>query len=117
MQDPENAWVSPCALPYLAFAPAVLVLLIVLGHLLGPFFQQWRPKWTRPFLTEKDDLPDVLSDVPLEASKESILWTLTLLAFSAIGFAAEAVPLFPPHTDPVSVVFIASWVCRHCAWT
>lgn len=115
MQDPENAQISACALPYLVFAPAGLVLLIALGHLLGPFFQQWRPKWTRPFLTEADDLPGVLSDVPLEASKKSILWTLTLLAFSAVGFAAETVQLFPPHADPVSAVFSASWVSTHCA--
>ncbi|KAJ5549504.1 hypothetical protein N7513_006738 [Penicillium frequentans] len=103
--DADNAWLSPCALPYLVIAPASIALLIAFGHISGPFFRRWSPQWTRPFISEWDGQPDI----PSEGPKRSLQWTVTLLAFSAIGLSGEIVQCFPPKVDLPSVVLVASW--------
>lgn len=111
MQDPDNARLSSCALPYLVFAPAGVILLITLGYLLRPFIQRWRPSWTFPFITDQDEGQEA-SEEPFEG-KQPIRWTLALLTCSAIGFSAEVVNCFPPSIDLPSVVFVAAWVKSH----
>lgn len=115
MQDPDNARISPCALPFLGFAPAGIILLVVLGHLLSPSLQRWRPNWTLPFITgqdEKQDASDEFQSVSTEG-KHPIRWTLALLFCSAIGFSAEVVNCLPASVDLGSIVFVASWVSSH----
>ncbi|KAJ5303614.1 hypothetical protein N7476_010413, partial [Penicillium atrosanguineum] len=103
--DPDNAWLSPCAFPYLVLAPASVVLLITLCYSLGPLLRRWRPRWTFPFISEKDEY----QELPPEGVKQSLRWTLALFAFSAIGFSAEVVHSFPPRTELLSIVLVASW--------
>ncbi|KAJ6114370.1 hypothetical protein N7486_000148 [Penicillium sp. IBT 16267x] len=103
--DADNAWLSPCALPYLVIAPASIALLIALGHVTGPLFRRWSPQWTRPFISERDDQPDI----PSEGPKRSLQWTVALLAFSAIGLSGEIVQCFPPNVTLSSLVLVASW--------
>lgn len=115
MQDPDNAWLSPCALPYLVFAPAGVILIIVFGYLLGPLIERWRPSWTFPFITDQDEGLDVSDECQRDSvrRKQSIRWTLALLACSAIGSSAEVVNCFPPGIDLPSIVLAASWVSSH----
>ncbi|KAJ5662533.1 uncharacterized protein N7477_010149, partial [Penicillium maclennaniae] len=103
--DSNNAWLSPCALPYLAIAPAIVILLITLCYSLGPLLRRWRPEWTCPFISEKDEY----QELPPEGVKQSLRWTLALLAFSVIGFSAEVVHCLPPRTELSSIVLLASW--------
>ncbi|CAG7975403.1 unnamed protein product [Penicillium nalgiovense] len=103
--DSHNAWLSPCALPYLACIPAVIVLLIALSHILGYFCHRWRPKWTVPFVSEQHDT----RELPLDQPKQSLRWTASLLIFSVIGLLAETVQFVPPSIDPSAFVFVLSW--------
>ncbi|KAJ5321730.1 uncharacterized protein N7506_010860 [Penicillium brevicompactum] len=102
--DSHNAWLSPCALPYLACIPAISILLIALSHLLGQI-STWRPKWTIAFVSEQHDS----QELPLERPKQSLRWTITLLIFSGIGLIADLVQLTPPVTDWSDVVLVFSW--------
>lgn len=115
MQDPDNAWLSPCTLPYLVFVPAGVILLIVLGQILGPLIERWRPSWTSPFITDQDEDQDVSDECQRDPvrRKQPIRWTLALLTCSAIGFSAEVVNCFPPGIDLPSIVLVASWVSCH----
>ncbi|KAJ5593900.1 uncharacterized protein N7459_000108 [Penicillium hispanicum] len=103
--DPDNAWLSPCALPYLAIAPASIILLISLHHVLGPLFRTWRPKWTLPFISEYGSC----QDLPLDGMKHSLQWTVFLLTFSGIGFTAEIVICFSPRIDTAALLLVTSW--------
>lgn len=111
MQDPDNARISSCALPYLVFAPAGFILLITFSYLLSPLIQRWRPNWTIPFITDQDE-DQGASEEPFEG-KQPIRWTLALLTCSSVGFSAEVVNCFPPNIDFQSIIFVASWVNRH----
>ncbi|KGO73396.1 hypothetical protein PITC_085340 [Penicillium italicum] len=104
--DSHNAWLSPCALPYLACIPAIIVLLIASSHLLEYFCQQWRPNWTVPFVSEQHDT----QELPLDQPKLSLRWTVSLLIFSATGLVAETVQLVPPRIDASAFVLVLSWV-------
>ena len=81
-------------------------MLVALCQSLGPVLQRWRPKWTFPFISEKDEY----QELTLEGAKQSLGWTLALLALSAIGFSAEILHIFLPRIDLPSVVLVASWV-------
>lgn len=105
MQDPDNARLSPCALPYLASVPAIIVLLIALTQLLGPFLHRWRPKWTVPFVSEQHELHHPL---PLEGVKHTLRWAIALFVLSGIGFAAEFFQLI--EIDVSTTVLTIAWV-------
>ncbi|CAL5874333.1 uncharacterized protein PFLUO_LOCUS8629 [Penicillium psychrofluorescens] len=104
MQDPDNARLSPCALPYLASVPAIIVLLIALTQLLGPFLHRWRPKWTVPFVSEQHELHHPL---PLEGVKHTLRWAIALFVLSGIGFAAEFFQLI--EIDVSTTVLTIAW--------
>ncbi|KAI3212555.1 hypothetical protein CBS147311_128 [Penicillium roqueforti] len=103
--DSHNAWLSPCALPYLACIPAIIVLLIALSHILEYSCQRWRPKWTVPFVSEQHDT----QDLPLDQPKQSLRWTISLLLFSATGLLAETVQFVPPTIDASAFALVLSW--------
>ncbi|KAJ5161388.1 hypothetical protein N7492_006780, partial [Penicillium capsulatum] len=103
--DPDNAWISPCALPSLVIAPASAILFIALGHAFGPLIRRWRPKWTFPFISEQHEHPELL----LEGVKQPLHWTGFLLAFSTVAFLAEAAQCIPPGIDVTGIVMSASW--------
>lgn len=109
IQDSHNAWLSPCALPYLACIPAIIILLIALSHVLGYFCQRWRPKWTVPFVSEQHDT----QELPLDQPKQSLRWTISLFIFSATGLLAETVQFIPPRIDASAFVLVLSWVGYH----
>ncbi|CAG7993148.1 unnamed protein product [Penicillium salamii] len=102
--DSHNAWISPCALPYLACIPAIVALLIAASHLLGQF-PHWRPKWTIPFISEQHDL----LELPLDRPAQSLGWTTSLLIFSAIGLTADLIQLVPPAVNWFDVIIVFSW--------
>ncbi|KAJ5769828.1 uncharacterized protein N7511_001879 [Penicillium nucicola] len=102
--DSQNAWLSPCALPYLACIPAIFVLIVALNHSLG-YFLRWRPKWTVPFISELRDT----CDFSLEAPKQPLRWTVVLLFCSVVGLLAETVQFVPPHIDASAFVLVISW--------
>ncbi|CAI7641157.1 unnamed protein product [Penicillium discolor] len=103
--DSHNAWLSSCALPYLACIPAIIILLIALSHVLGYFSQRWRPKWTVPFVSEQHDTQELSLDQP----KQSLRWTISLFIFSATGLLAETVQFVPPRIDASAFVLVLSW--------
>jgi hypothetical protein len=90
----------------LAIAPASVILLIACRQVSGSVLRRWRPKWTVPFISEQDEY----QGFPLEGIKQSLGWTLALLTFTGIGFAAELVHFFPPNVDITAIVLFASWV-------
>jgi uncharacterized Tic20 family protein len=94
-------------LPYLACIPAIVALLVALSHLLG-YFSHWRPKWTVPFVSELRDTPEL----PLDAQKQPLRWTIALLICSVIGLLAETVQFVPPDIDKSVFVLVVSWVCN-----
>ncbi|CAG8025074.1 unnamed protein product [Penicillium salamii] len=102
--DSHNAWISPCALPYLACIPAIVALLIAASHLLEQF-PHWRPKWTIPFISEQHDL----LELPLDRPAQSLGWTTSLLIFSAIGLTADLIQLVPPAVNWFDVIIVFSW--------
>ncbi|CAG8927949.1 unnamed protein product [Penicillium salamii] len=102
--DSHNAWISPCALPYLACIPAIVALLISASHLLEKF-PHWRPKWTIPFISEQHDL----LELPLDRPAQSLGWTTSLLIFSAIGLTADLIQLVPPEVNWFDVIIVFSW--------
>ncbi|KAJ6050235.1 hypothetical protein N7444_006951 [Penicillium canescens] len=102
--DSHNAWLSPCALPYLACIPAIVALLVALSHVLG-YFSHWRPKWTVPFVSELRDT----RELPLDAPKQPLRWTIALLICSVIGLLAETVQSVPPDIDMSVLVLVFSW--------
>ncbi|CAG8161159.1 unnamed protein product [Penicillium salamii] len=102
--DSHNAWISPCALPYLACIPAIVALLIAASHLLEQF-PHWRPKWTIPFISEQHDL----LELPLDRPAQSLGWTTSLLIFSAIGLTADVIQSVPPGVKWFDVIIVFSW--------
>ena len=112
IQDSENARLAPCALPYLAIAPASIILLILLRHTLSPLYRRWSPEWTESFISEQHE-----QDIPSEGVKQDLQWTVILLVFSVIGFAVETVLLFLQSFELPSLVLAASWVsCLRRTW-
>ncbi|OQE18255.1 hypothetical protein PENSTE_c018G05226 [Penicillium steckii] len=103
--DSDNAWLSPCALPYIAIAPASLAVLIAIHHLLRPILHRWRPTWTLPFISE-----DEHQELPVEGPKyRSLQWTIVLLGFSTIGFAAELSGCLSDRFNIFDIACVASW--------
>jgi amino acid permease len=92
-------------LPYLACIPAIVALLAALSHVLG-YFSHWRPKWTVPFVSELRDT----RELPLDAPKQPLRWTIALLICSVIGLLAETVQFVPPDIDMSVFVLAFSWV-------
>ncbi|KAJ5917997.1 hypothetical protein N7454_010372 [Penicillium verhagenii] len=105
--DAGNAVISPCALPYLVIAPASVALLCLLGQVFGSLFRRWSPQWTRPFISELDEHPEM--DIPLERPNRPLQWTVTLLALSIVGLTVEIVQCFSSSVDIASLAFVASW--------
>ncbi|KAJ5769549.1 hypothetical protein N7520_004108, partial [Penicillium odoratum] len=101
--DANNDWLCPATVPYLVIAPASIALLISLGYILGPSIEQWRPQWTRSFVSECDEKPDI----PFEGPMPSLQWTIALLVFSAIGLCGEIVQCFPRVDLPLLVLVAA----------
>jgi hypothetical protein len=93
-------------LPYLAIAPASVILLTACRHILGSALRRWQPKWTVPFISEQDEY----QGFPLEGVKHSLGWTLALLTFTGIGFSAELVYFFALNFESTDIVLLASWV-------
>ncbi|KAJ5744175.1 hypothetical protein N7533_009045 [Penicillium manginii] len=104
--DPDNAWLSPCALPYFAIAPASVILIIALHHLFGPLLHRWRPKWTLPFVSEDEQQ----EELPQEGPKHRPLhWTITLFGFTAVGFFAEAWNCLYSRVNVFEIIYVVSW--------
>ncbi|KAJ5288870.1 hypothetical protein N7478_001900 [Penicillium angulare] len=103
--DANNAWISPCALPYLAIAPATVAVLITLGHLLRPIFRRWRPTWLHSFISEQDEQ----QDIPPDGAEQPLHWTVALLGCSAFGISTETLQLVPPGFDIPSLILLVSW--------
>ena len=87
-------------------APASVILFVALRLLSGRFLRRWQPQWTRSFISEQDEY----QGLQLEGIKQSLGWTLALLTFTGIGFAAELVHFFPPNVDISAIGLAASWV-------
>ncbi|KAJ5621427.1 hypothetical protein N7528_006210 [Penicillium herquei] len=104
--DARNAWLSPCALNYIAIIPASAALLILICHLFNPIFRRCSPKWMRPFISEWDERPDIAA----EGAKRSLQWTFALLTFGIVGLSTEVVQSFPLSVDTPSFVLAASWL-------
>ncbi|CAG8197715.1 unnamed protein product [Penicillium olsonii] len=103
--DSHNAWISPCALPYLACIPAIIVVLIALSHIFGQV-SRWRPKWTIPFVSEQHDF----QELPLDPPVRSLAWTIPLLIFSGVGLLADVGQLISPGVHWSDIVLVGSWV-------
>ncbi|KAJ5115673.1 hypothetical protein N7456_000021 [Penicillium angulare] len=103
--DANNAWISPCALPYLVIAPATVAVLITLGHLLRPKFRRWSPTWLHSFISEHDEQ----QDIPPDGAEHPLHWTVALLVCSAFGISTEILQLLPPGFDKPSLTLLVSW--------
>jgi hypothetical protein len=82
-------------------------LLGVLGHVLG-YFSYLRPKWTVPFVSELRDT----QELPFDAPKQPLRWTVVLLTCSIVGLLAETIQFVPPDVDSSAVILVISWVCN-----
>ena len=80
-------------------------MLVALSHVLG-YFSHWRPKWTVPFVSELRDT----RELPLDAPKQPLRWTIALLICSVIGLLAETIQFVPPDIDMSVSVLAFSWV-------
>ncbi|KAL1967002.1 hypothetical protein VTN77DRAFT_3526 [Rasamsonia byssochlamydoides] len=104
--DSAKARLSPCAMPYFSAIPAIIVLIVAINYLLGHFFPRWRPKWTRPFVSEQ--FPE-RSELPPEGAKQPSGWAISLFTLSVVGFTAEIVQLLPPGRDLIAAILLVSW--------
>jgi hypothetical protein len=101
--------------------PLLIVSLIIvprlLGHCFQPFFNRWRPQWTKPFVQEeKEDFShsdeDSSDDEAPKPNKHarSLLWTIFLTIFAALATAAETVKLLKVSEMRLHAIFlVAGW--------
>jgi hypothetical protein len=106
-QDSVNARLSDCAIPYLSIIPAIIILVIAIEAFIGRFLWRWRPKWTKPFVTEKIDNT---SDLPSSIYHRSWKWTTTLFILSIVAIASEAAQLVVAGPDVTATMLVFSWV-------
>jgi hypothetical protein len=81
-------------------------VLIAIKYLLSSqYLYKWRPKWTRPFVSEEKETADELPVTRRRPSRKA--WALFVLAI--IGFSAEIVRLVKTPFFGY-VMLIVSWV-------
>ncbi|KAL4894390.1 ABC transporter [Aspergillus ambiguus] len=104
--DSTHARLSPCAMRYASIAPGIIIAALVLGSTIGYLLRAYRPKWTRPFVTEQPICPDL----PHNGSKQRIGWAISLFALSIIGMTAEMIKNIPMDPSFPNLVLLAAWV-------
>mgnify|MGYP001131437755 CR=1 FL=1 len=92
---------------YVSAIPGIIILLIAIGHVTGLYFAQWRPGWTKPFISEQSS---ECFDLSLDGRKQRLGWVLALFSLSLIGFTAELVQLVLFKLGVVAVILSISWV-------
>ncbi|RAK74498.1 putative ABC bile acid transporter [Aspergillus fijiensis CBS 313.89] len=85
--DSPHARPSLCALEYLSLAPAIVILIIALSHLLSHGASIRCPKWMNTFIQEQP----ALIELPIERPPQRVGWVVALFAISMIGFLAELI--------------------------
>ncbi|KAK2746025.1 hypothetical protein FQN55_005847 [Onygenales sp. PD_40] len=89
--DSDNAHISPCAEPYLAAIPAIVVALIAVYYLADHFFPRWQPKWLGRFVVEH--VSHQVSGRPTGKRDMLLCWRTGLLCPAILGFVADLVRL------------------------
>jgi len=105
-KDTRTARFAPCFLPVITAIPAVLAALVLLTYSAW-LFKAYRPKWTKPFITECKESPDDLGDVPTQPSLSP---TYGLLLVSSVGLALQILTIFSPFRDITEVYPSIAWV-------
>ncbi|PYH41660.1 putative ABC bile acid transporter [Aspergillus saccharolyticus JOP 1030-1] len=102
--DSPNARPSLCALEYLSLAPAAVILIIALNHVLshGPLTK--RPKWTIPFVQEEP----ASIELPIERPQQRVAWVAALFAISLVGFLADLTSVILSGSA-ISIALPVSW--------
>lgn len=93
-------------MPYISVIPGAIVFVIGISHVLDYYLHGWKPKWTTSFVAEYP--PN--SPSSLQGAKRRLGWTLSLLAVSFIGLAAEIAQLVPPGLGLAAIILTVSWV-------
>jgi hypothetical protein len=108
LKDVDSARFTPCFLPVITAAPAIIAALILLSYSLQ-IFEVFRPRWTKPFVQEakekEDDLAPELRQHPLTA-------ILTLLVIVGIGLALQIVTIFLPDRHIIEIYPSLAWVWK-----
>lgn len=103
--DSAEAAFSPCALPYVASVPALVIVVVGIKYLLSsPQLYRWRPKWTRSFVVEEDETYEIPSGLRLQPTRKA----LALFLLALLGLAAEAVQLVK-DTSISYIVLTVAW--------
>jgi len=107
-KDVETARFTPCFMPVVTVAPAVIAALILLSYSTR-IFEAFKPRWMKPFVQETkkevDDLDPTFRHHPLAA-------TLSLLVIVSIGLASQIITTFLPERQVIEMYPSIAWVCE-----
>ena len=107
-KDVETARFTPCFMPVVTAAPAVIAALILLSYSFR-IFEAYKPRWMKPFVQETkkevEDLDAASRHHPLAA-------TLSLLVIVGIGLALQIITIFLPERQVIEMYPSIAWVCQ-----
>jgi hypothetical protein len=106
LKDVDSARFTPCFLPVITAAPAVIAALILLSYSLQ-IFEVFRPRWTKPFVQEAKEKDD---DLVPELRQHPLTATLTLLVIVGIGLALQIITVFLPSRRIIEIYPSMAWV-------
>ncbi|KAF2664355.1 ABC transporter [Microthyrium microscopicum] len=103
--DSTNAKFTECSLPYLAIGPAAIVLLLVIGFVISPYIQSFRPSWLKPFIEEYPEK----DETGASKHKSTLGWTIGLALLGLSGAIAQIVLIVLSPAQLPSIIQLASW--------
>jgi hypothetical protein len=91
---------------YFSTIPIIVIVLYLLGH----FLHRWRPKWTKPFISERSQEWSEPSDFPVERIKQRVGWVISLFLITIVGLVAEVVKGITNGFEVPTIALLVSWV-------
>ncbi|KAL5385592.1 hypothetical protein DPSP01_004705 [Paraphaeosphaeria sporulosa] len=104
--DNQTARFTPCALPYVATFPAILGAIVLLTYALR-IFNAYKPKWTKPFITEEKENSDELGSM---LWRQPLSGTFGLLVVSMVGLTMQLLASFLPMFYYSGIYPSVAWV-------
>lgn len=93
-------------LPSFSVLPLVITICVLTTYIIRPFLQH-RPKWTRPFVQELSEVPEVLESDDKKRPEHSII---ALLIACLAGLTLQLVTAMYPVFHMEALYLAASWV-------
>jgi len=93
-------------LPSISVLPLIIAICVLTTYVLRPSLRH-RPKWTRPFVQELNDMPEVLESDAKKHQEHSIL---ALLIVCLAGLTLQLVMAMYPVFHMEALYLAASWV-------